>query len=209
EKVGRSLQTDPRKITVILQNQGVTSNGFVQSAPRRSEFFTTPPQNSDPQDWLNSLAVHELRHVVQMDKLTGGLKAPLFEELGMAIFGINLPPWFFEGDAVGIETSLSQAGRGRLPDWELVFRTNTLSYPPYSYSKNYFGSYKDRTAGYYQLGYFMTTRLRREHGSGILDSIMTRIAKNPLRPYNLSSAVRKFTGKGTKGLYESTVAELS
>ena len=208
ENVSKTLGKSPKKITIILQNQGVLPNGFVQLAPRRSEFFTTPSQNFDVQDWLNSLAMHELRHVVQFDKLTGNFKAPLFEELALAIFGITLPSWFFEGDAVGIETALSHSGRGRLPDWELFFKTNTLSSQKYSYSKNYFGSFKDRTPGYYQLGYFMTSKLRRDYGAGIIDSIMTRIAKNPIRPYSLSSAVKKFTGLNTRTLHDSTIAEL-
>ncbi|HQS06805.1 MAG TPA: hypothetical protein PLT16_14365, partial [Daejeonella sp.] len=71
--VSKSLNKRPRPITIILQNQGVISNGFVQLAPRRSEFYTTPPQNLDFQDWLNGMAIHELRHVVQFDKLSGGL----------------------------------------------------------------------------------------------------------------------------------------
>lgn len=206
--VSKSLNKTPRKISIILQNQSVISNGFVQLAPRRSEFYTTPPQNLDFQDWLNSLAVHELRHVVQFDKLTPGLKAPFFEELALAIFGISLPPWFFEGDAVGIETALSHAGRGRLPEWELIFRTNTLSTKTYSYSKNYLGSFKDPTPGYYQLGYFMTTKLRRDFGKGIMDSIMSRISRNPFRPYNLSNSIKKFTGMSSKTLHNSTITEL-
>lgn len=206
--VSKSLGKQPRKITIILQNQGVIANGFVQLAPRRSEFFTTPPQNFDIQDWLNSLAVHELRHVVQFDKLTGSLKAPFFEELALAIFGITLPPWFFEGDAVGIETALSHAGRGRLPDWEIIFRTNTLSRKYYSYSKNYLGSFKDLTPGYYQLGYFMTSKLKRDYGKGIMDSLMTRMSRSPLRPYNLSRSIKKFTGLNTRMLHDSTIAEL-
>ncbi|SDM10715.1 hypothetical protein SAMN05421813_10651 [Daejeonella rubra] len=206
--VSKSLNKTPRKISIILQNQSVISNGFVQLAPRRSEFYTTPPQNLDFQDWLNSLAVHELRHVVQFDKLTPGLKAPFFEELALAIFGISLPPWFFEGDAVGIETALSHAGRGRLPEWELIFRTNTLSNKTYSYSKNYLGSFKDRTPGYYQLGYFMTTKLRRDFGKGIMDSIMSRISRNPVRPYNLSNSIKKFTGMSSRTLHDSTITEL-
>jgi len=206
--VSKSLNKTPRKISIILQNQSVLSNGFVQLAPRRSEFYTTPPQNLDFQDWLNSLAVHELRHVVQFDKLTPRLKAPFFEELALAIFGISLPPWFFEGDAVGIETALSHAGRGRLPEWELIFHTNTLSTKPYSYSKNYLGSFKDRTPGYYQLGYFMTTKLRRDFGSGIMDSIMSRISRNPVRPYNLSNSIKKFTGMNSRTLHDSTITEL-
>lgn len=206
--VSKSINKRPRPITIILQNQGVISNGFVQLAPRRSEFYTTPPQNLDFQDWLNGMALHELRHVVQFDKLSGGLKAPFFEELALAIFGITLPPWFYEGDAVGIETALSHAGRGRLPDWELIFRTNTLSTHPYSYSKNYFGSLRDLTPGYYQLGYFMTTKLKREYGKGIIDSILTRIKQNPLRPYSLSNSIKKFTGLNSRMLHDTTIAEL-
>jgi len=206
--VSKSLNKTPRKISIILQNQSVQSNGFVQLAPRRSEFYTTPAQSLDFQDWMNSLAVHELRHIVQFDKLTPGLKAPFFEELALAIFGISLPPWFFEGDAVGIETALSHAGRGRLPEWELIFRTNTLSTKSYSYSKNNLGSFKDRTAGYYQLGYFMTTKLRRDFGKGIMDSIMSRISRNPIRPYNLSNSIKKFTGMSSRTLHDSTIIEL-
>ncbi|NEU08098.1 hypothetical protein GZH53_07210 [Flavihumibacter sp. R14] len=208
-RVSKSLNTRPKKISVILQNQGTTSNGFVQLAPRRSEYFTTPPQEFDYQDWLNSLAVHELRHVVQFDKTTGKLNAPFFEELALAIFGVTLPPWFYEGDAVGMETALTDAGRGRLPSWELTFRTNTLSGSKYSYSKNYLGSVADLTPGYYQLGYFMTSKLRRDYGAGILDSIFTRVSKTPYRPYSLSNSVRKYTGLNTRELHDSTVAELS
>lgn len=208
QAVSKSLNKKPHKISIILQNQTVVSNGFVQLAPRRSEFNTLPPQSQDFQDWLNSLAIHELRHVVQIDKLSGKLKAPLFEELALAIFGVSLPAWFFEGDAVSIETTLSHAGRGRLPTWEQIFRINTLSGKNYSYSKNYLGSMKDRTPGYYQLGYFMTTKLRRDYGSGILDSIMGRIASFPLRPYNLSNSMKKFTGLGTRTLHDTTIAEL-
>ena len=206
--VSKSLNKKPRPITIILQNQGVISNGFIQLAPRRSEFYTTPPQDLDFQDWLNGMAIHELRHVVQFDKLTGGLKAPFFEELALAIFGITLPPWFYEGDAVGIETALSHAGRGRLPNWEKIFRTNTLSTHPYSYSKNYFGSLKDWTPGYYLLGYFMTTKLKRDYGKDIMDSIMTRIRRNPVRPYNLSNSIKHLTGLNSRMLHDSTVAEL-
>ena len=207
-RISASLKKQPRKISIILQNQGTSANGFVQLAPRHSEFFTTPPQEFDYQDWLNSLAVHELRHVVQFDKLTGGLKAPFFETLALTIFGITLPAWFYEGDAVGIETSLTNAGRGRQPEWDITFRTNTLTNLKYSYSKDFIGSIKDLTPGYYQLGYFMTTKLRRDNGPGIMDSLFSRISGNYLRPYNLSNSIRKYTGMNTEQLHHATVLEL-
>ena len=206
--VSKSLGQKPKPISIILQTQGVVSNGFVQMAPRRSEFYTIPAQEFDAQDWLNSLAVHELRHVVQFDKLAPNLSAPLFEELKLAIFGINLPPWFFEGDAVGIETTLTQAGRGRQPSFELVLRTNELAGNKFSYSKNYFGSFKNYTPGYYPLGYFMTTKIRRDFGAGILDQVLGRIKRLPIRPYNFSSSLKKYGGVSTPQLYKNTMQEL-
>ena len=141
----KSIRVKPKKISIILQNQGVTSNGFVELAPRRSEFYTTPSQSFDFQSWLNSLAIHEMRHVVQFDKLTGNLNAPFFEQLALAIFGITLPAWFFEGDAVVTETALTDAGRGRIPEWSIALRANTLSGRRFSYSKNFLGSVRDFT----------------------------------------------------------------
>ena len=207
--VSKSLGHLPKPISIILQSQGVVSNGFVQMAPRKSEFYTIPAQEFDAQDWLNSLAVHELRHVVQFDKLAPKLNAPFFEELKLALFGINLPPWFFEGDAVGIETILTQSGRGRQPSFELVLRTNELSGNHYSYSKNYFGSFKSYTPGYYPLGYFMTTKIRRDFGPLILNQVLERIKHLPIRPFNFSSSLKKYSGIGTHELYRQTTKEMA
>lgn len=206
--VSKSLGTPPHPISIILQTQGVISNGFVSMAPRRSEFYTIPGQEFDAQDWLNSLAVHELRHVVQFDKIGSNLKAPLFEELKLALFGINLPPWFFEGDAVATETLLTPAGRGRQPGFDLVLRANELSNKHYSYSKNYLGSFKNLTPGYYPLGYFMTTKLRRDNKPEILDQVLERIKNFQIRPYNFNNSVKKFSGTNTHQLYKNTMKEM-
>ncbi|MFC3199261.1 hypothetical protein ACFOET_16675 [Parapedobacter deserti] len=203
-RVSQTLGKKPRKISIVLQNQTVESNGNVQLAPRRSEFYTTPPQQSDFQDWLNNLAIHELRHVVQFDKLTGYLRAPFFEQLALAIYGVTLPAWFFEGDAVLTETKLSNAGRGRLPSWEMPFRTNLLYGKKYGYQKDYLGSLRDVTPGFYELGYFMTLQLESEHDPAIIDSLMSRMAKLPIRPYNFSNSLKKFTGYTTRQWHEKT-----
>ena len=119
--VSRSLEVYPKKISLILQNQSTVSNGFVTLAPRRSEWYTTPAM--DPEltntEWLKTLAVHEFRHVVQFQKTRQGFNRVLeiwLGEIGQALgIGLTLPPWFLEGDAVGIETALTKGGRGRLP----------------------------------------------------------------------------------------------
>ncbi len=208
EGVSKSIGKKPRNISIILQTGTVVSNGFVQLAPRRSEFFTTPPQASDFQNWLSNLAIHEYRHVVQFDRLTGYLKPPFLEQLALAIFGVSLPPWFYEGDAVLSETLLSKAGRGRLPSWELPFRTNTLRGRKYIYQKDYFGSFRDITPGYYQLGYFMTTRMLRDYGEEFLPDLFSRIGALPIRPYNFSRSLKHFTGRSTARWHRETVEEL-
>lgn len=206
--VGQSLDRQKTAIPIVLQNRGTVANGFVQLAPKKSQFYTTPPQQFDSQDWLNNLAVHELRHVAQFDKITGGSAHPFPEEIYFAYLGAAIPTWFFEGDAVSIETSLTKAGRGRQPSWVMPFRTSLLNGKNFSYSKNYFGSNKDITAGYYQMGYLMVSNLRKEFGEGISDSLLSDIKKRPLRLYPFSQSLKKYTGKNTKAYYQQTIAQL-
>jgi len=202
--IGSGLGIKKTSIPLLLQNQGVIANGFVQLGPRKSEFYTTPPQQFDSQDWLNNLAVHELRHVAQFDKLTGGRTRPFPELVYFAWFGASLPIWFFEGDAVSTETALTNAGRGRQPSWIMPYRASLLEGKKISYSKANFGSEKDITPGYYQLGYLLSSNIRTEHGKDIFDEVLTDIRKRPLRLYPFSNTLKKLTGKGSHQWFEQT-----
>src|ERR1043166_7534363 len=76
-----SMGVKPRPISIILQNQSSISNAFVTLAPRRSEFYTMPPQNYNSvgtNDWLNLLASHEYRHVVQYQRSIVGFNKALY-----------------------------------------------------------------------------------------------------------------------------------
>ncbi len=206
--VGRSLREVKTTIPIVLQNQGTTSNGFVQLAPKKSQFYTMPAQDFDNQDWLNNLAVHELRHVAQFNKLTGKTGFPFPEEIYFGYIGASMPLWFLEGDAVSTETELTQAGRGRQPHWIMPFRTAVLSGKKLSYSKAYFGSEKDITPGYYQLGYLMNSHLQKEFGNEVGDKLLTDIQKRPLRFYPFSNSLKKFTGKNTNNTYLELLKKL-
>lgn len=206
--VGASIGRKNTSIPILLQNRGVIANGFVQLGPKKSEFYTTPPQQFDSQDWLNNLAVHELRHVAQFDKLTGGQAHPFPEDVYLAWFGVSIPLWFFEGDAVSTETSLTNAGRGRIPSWIMPYRTQLLEGKKFSYSKVNFDSEKDLTPGYYQLGYVMASNLRKQLGRNIFDSVLTDIKRRPLRPYPFSGSLKKFSGKGSKEWFVNTSENL-
>ncbi|TDG36322.1 hypothetical protein EZJ43_07280 [Pedobacter changchengzhani] len=191
-------------IPIVLQNRGTVANGFVQLGPKKSEFYTTPPQYFDSQDWLNNLAIHELRHVAQFDKLTGNKKNPFPELVYFAYFGAAIPIWFFEGDAVVNETALTSSGRGRQPNWIMPFRTSVLEGKKLSYSKAYFGSDKSVTPGYYQTGYLMVANLNQQYGKFISDSLLQDIKKRPLRLYPFSQTLKKYTGKNTRKFYLAT-----
>lgn len=54
----------------------------------------------------------------------------------------------------------------------------------------------------------MVAKLRRDNGANILDSVLTRISLNPLRPYSLSNSLKKFAGTTTRQLHNSTINEL-
>lgn len=208
-KIGIGLRQRKTAIPVLLQNQGTVANGFVQLAPRKSEFYTTPPQYFDSQDWLNNLAVHELRHIAQFDKLTGSQIHPFPELVYFAYFGAGIPIWFFEGDAVVNETALTKSGRGRQPNWVMPFRTSILEGKKFSYSKAYFGSNKDVTPGYYQTGYLMVADMKERFGQFISDSLFGDIRKRPLRFYPFSQSLKKFTGENTRNYFLSTQEKIS
>lgn len=207
--VGKSLKEGKTTIPIILQNQGTTSNGFVQLAPKKSQLYTMPPQYFDNQDWLNNLAVHELRHIAQFNKLTGKSGFPFPEEIYFGYIGAAMPLWFLEGDAVSTETALTYSGRGRQPGWIMPFRTALLTKKKPSYTKAYFGSEKDISIGYYQLGYLMNSQLEKEFGSDVGDLLLSDIHKRPLRLYPFSNSLKKITGKNTKNYYLQLVKNLT
>lgn len=203
-KVGLGLRQQKTAIPLLLQNQGTVANGFVQLGPKKSEFYSTPPQYFDSQDWLSNLAVHELRHIAQFDKLTGTKAHPFPELVYFAYFGAGIPIWFFEGDAVVNETALTESGRGRQPNWIMPYRTSLLEGRKLSYSKAYFGSSKDVTPGYYQTGYLMVADMREKFGRFISDSLLGDIRKRPFRIYPFSKSLKKYTRKNTREYFLET-----
>jgi len=213
EKGAKSMKSEPKKISIILQSQFTNANGFVSLAPWRSEFFGTPPQDNDALDWLDLLAVHEYRHVLQLEKLNQGFSKIayfLFGEAGTAaIFGLTTPFWFIEGDATLNETTLTHAGRGRRADFEMLYRTFLLERGGYSYDKATFGSLKDYVPTIYPVGYFMNTYLRRRHGVDIASNIYDRVAKRAYQPFAFSRALKKETGLNTVKTYQAMKEELN
>ena len=212
----RTLGTEPRRISVILQNQSSESNGFVSILPRRSEFFTMPPQDYNfigTNDWLNLLATHEFRHIVQYQHATRGFNKFIYYLFGSTtLAGFSqaaVPQWFWEGDAVATETAMTPSGRGRLPNFGLVFRTNLLEGRTFNYHKQYLRSYKHNIPDHYVLGYYMVSHLRRKsQDPEIWGKITARSWSAPIIPFTFSNSIHKYTGRYVTKLFQETAVDL-
>ncbi len=215
EPEARTMGVLPKKISVILQNNSSLSNAFVTLAPRRSEFYTMPAQNynfSGTNDWLNLLSSHEYRHVVQFQRSITGFNKLFYYVFGQqAVAGFAFaaaPQWFWEGDAVATETAFTPSGRGRIPNFDLVFRTNIMEGRTFNYHKQYLRSYKHNIPNHYVLGYNMVSYLRKKTGDPLIwERIVGRSWSVPFIPFAFSNAIKKETGLYVKDLYKEMAQE--
>lgn len=153
------------RLPVILHPYLGYSNGMVVWTPRRMEMYTGPEMVSpDPTPWHTLLAIHEQRHVAQMQFLR---QRPLrkwsylFGEAPAGLFSIYyFDPSHFEGDAVAVETGLTQAGRARTADFLEYFRASFADGQFRNYERWRFGSQRLFTPDYYKAGYLAIGGMR-------------------------------------------------
>ncbi|MDR2037456.1 MAG: hypothetical protein LBQ60_05990 [Bacteroidales bacterium] len=210
----KTLNHHPRKIPVVLHNRPAFSNGFVSWAPKRSEWYLTPPQTNYSHNWLEQLALHEYRHVVQIDKLNQSVTKGLGYAIGQQSVGVVsalLPQWFLEGDAVATETALSNAGRGRNPAFEMPLRTIALSDKYQKFDKAFLGSYRDHVPNYYEMGYQLVSWSRKEYGPQLFENTIDVVARKPylffLYPFKIG--LKQQTGHRIWELYNHAFEDLT
>jgi hypothetical protein len=209
--VSQSLGAKPRKYPIILQNQMTVSNGFVSPINHRSEFFTTPPQSpiNGSLNWIEGLAVHELRHIAQFERALQDKKINIISKVigdfGLGFPSLFIPDWFYEGDAVGTETALTASGRGRVPEFDVLLRSQLLTQKPFRYSKAMNGSYRDNVTNHYVMGYFLTSYLKNNHGADVWDKVLGKTFNNFL----FARSIRKVTGLKINQLYANAMQEAS
>jgi len=212
ETGSNSIDHYPKKISVLLHTRTTNSNGLVAWAPKRIELFTTPHQQIYPQDWLEQLAIHEYRHLVQLDKIQSELptliKLILGEQATAIVTGLYLPMWFLEGDAVVNETAFSHTGRGRSASFSMDYRAQLGEKGIYSFDKAYLGSYKDFVPDYYKLGYYMVAKTREKYGSQLWSQVLHNIGSKPLSLTPFNSELKRQTGLNSTELYGQIFSEL-
>ncbi|MFW5890320.1 MAG: TolB family protein, partial [Marinilabiliaceae bacterium] len=207
-----TLDHSPRKIDILIHAHSTYSNGFVSWAPRRIELYPNPSQAHHSTDWLKHLALHEYRHVVQIDKLRQGFTKFASwltgEQAVGAALGAYLPMWFIEGDAVITETTLSQSGRGRLPHFSQPLKARLAEYGRDGYSKAYLGSYRDYVPDYYKTGYFLTSEVRRRYGPELWSEVIDYTGRNSWLLVPFRKKLRKTGYRSPRKIYEAVFDSL-
>lgn len=199
--IGKPMQV---KFPVILHPASMSSNGMVSWAPRRMELITTPSSDLSVQSWDKHLVLHESRHVFQTGKVMHGIFKPLYYIVGEQSAGVAsflMPIWFLEGDAVSTETALSNGGRGRLPEFNMIYRAQMLGGDKfYTLDKWLMGSYKNYTGTYYTLGYNLASYARQRYGADIWAKTTSRYPNN----LYFEGSFKHYSGSGFKQLYHDT-----
>lgn len=195
-------------ISVLLQPHTNISNGYVGLAPYISEFYLQPGENPfelGSLPWIDLLAIHEYRHVQQVNAANRGIShivKTIFGDLAFTgLYNLAIPDWFREGDAVYAETKWTLQGRGRLSSFTLPFREKLLMGEEWDYYKVRNGSYKEYTPSHYPLGYLMVQYGNHLFGEATWDTIIQEAAgfKYLFSPF--SGPVMERTGKRNKHLY--------
>ena len=209
----KTLSARIPRIPIVIHSWSSESNGVTVWAPKRIEFYSCPPQGTYAEEWLEQLAIHELRHTIQLSKMNRGFTRFLSYILGEqaigGILGLYIPPWFLEGDAVCTETALSNSGRGRTPAFENILRAQLLEKGIYSYDKAVLGSYRTFIPDQYQLGYPLVAEARITYGPAIWNSALDRTAKLPFMVVPFSSGIHKVTGLSKVKFYKKMLTDLT
>jgi len=198
------------RLNVLLHPHSALSNAWVAWAPARIEVLTVPPQDMYAQAWHKQLALHELRHVVQIRSLDQGMTRVLGwffgEQATGLVLGLHVPQWLLEGDAIWAETVFSQAGRLRDPFFLMALDAQWGTGRIYSYDKAVFGSFRDFVPDHYVLGARLAGFANTRFGDDFFYKVLPYPAKRPWMPGAFAFGLRKQGTAGLVGFYRDVAA---
>jgi len=196
-----------RRWPVVLTTGSMTPNGYVAPYLHKSQWFGTPAMESlGPGDWYQLLAVHEGRHMAQVEQMRRGTLG-----LGYLLFGNNalaagfsaLPPWVHEGDAVDRETELTSFGRGREP---LFLRgMEVVASQDINYYRVKGGSFRQILPDHYEMGYALAKYVRTQYGEEAWGRIYAGTAWLPLPLLGFTVSSLAVTGRIPSSLYKDMI----
>ena len=188
------------RMPVVLHTWN-TANGSVAWAPKRMDLFTIPSAyepNALP--WDKMLAIHESRHVTQMQfGMTKALKPFnwFFGEMFNILASVEYPGIsHIEGDAVIVETAYSQSGRGRTADFLDYYRVAYDEGIRRSWGQWRFASQKNYSPTYYALGYLTVGGIRHFYNCpDYMSQAYHQIASRPYKFGSFYSVAKEAAGK--------------
>ena len=153
-----------KRMPVVLHSWN-SANGSVAWAPKRMDLFTIPSAyNPEPVPWEKMLAVHESRHVTQMQYgMTKAMKPFYwaFGEMFNVLVAVTYPGISaMEGEAVITETAYTNSGRGRTSDFLNYYRVAFDEGVRRDWVQWRFASQRNYGPNYYSLGYMTVGGIR-------------------------------------------------
>jgi hypothetical protein len=211
--ISTSLNVEPYKTTLIVHNRTIVSNGLTAYAPRRIELYTFQYNSSYAQPWMDQLITHEVRHICQMDKINASTSRMLYllfgEQIIGGIIGLYIPSWYFEGDAVLTETTLSNSGRGRAPIFTSKLRSTLLSRGVEHYNKSLFGSFRVPVADQYQQGFVLLKESTKRYGPNFWINNLESTALNPFIPNPFFRSFKNQAELSIAKFYKEAMSQLA
>ena len=186
---------------VVLHAYTPYSNGSVAWAPMRMDLYTLPEAyGPETMPWVQELAIHENRHVAQLQFGADGILKPftwIFGEAATGLFaGIYPSYWLAEGDAVAAETALSGFGRGRSSDFMAYYMTAFDKGDYRNWEKWRWGSWKRYAPNHYALGYMTVAGGRYLYNDPLFTADYLHLAANrPLKPTKVRAWFKDRSGK--------------
>ena len=204
--VGASLGMMPgqyqrRPLPVLPHACYPYANGSVGWAPRRMDLYTVQePYDADPTPWPLQLAVHESRHVSQMQfgyrKPLGFGKYIAGEMWHGLLVGLYMDMPVFEGDAVVAETALTASGRVRTADFLNYYQVAFDAGDWRNWYQWRYGSFKRKAPNYYTTGFMAFGGMRAfyDRPSFCMD-YYDDILRRPIPYRNLQRSMEQVSGE--------------
>lgn len=210
-RVSTTLSHYPRKFSAVVHSNSIMSNGFVSWAPKRMEIIATHSTDASSEPWLFHLALHETRHIVQLDKMYGGkwrFGNILFGQQSIGLKLLLTPLWFLEGDAVYAETAYSKAGRGRQASFYRHYLTHIAENggSKFSYDKWLMGSYKDFIPNHYSFGYQLVGYTNYKFGPEVWSDALSSVSKKMFFTFPFYQSFKRSTKQTLKKTFSGVVS---
>ena len=196
------------KITVYVIARTNTVNAYTYFAPLSIGMYTTPfiiPDFTYRDDWMKYVFTHELIHAANANfESRENIAADLFGSLFSTIDINSVNGWELEGLTTVLETELSDAGRGRSPYFELMYKAPAMEGCLLSYDE--IGLEEEPPSGQiYVYGYLMMRSLADRWG---MDTLADIERNRPLFG-DLESSVLTVTGEKPQDIWRDVKIALT